>query len=415
MAKLHPFQAIRPDLSKVEKVASKPYDVLDADEAREEVKDNPYSFLHVVKPEVDLDSGIDPHDPRVYQKARENLELFLEKKYLVQDPESTFYLYRQEWKGHVQTGIVACFSVEEYQTGLIKKHEFTRKQKEDDRVQNILHTNCNTGPVFLTFRQVPSVAQILLSLAEQSPLYDFLDEASVHHTVFRVSDPEVCRQLQQQMEKVECLYIADGHHRAASASRVREIKKEQNPSHSGTEEYNWFLGVLFPHDQLQILDYNRVVRDLGTLSEDRFLALLSNQFEVKKAARSPFRPIEKHSFGMFLGGTWYDLTAKSGSFSAEDPVEQLDVSILQKNVLSPLLGIEDPRSDERIHFVGGIRGLGELEKLVLSGKWAVAFSLFPTSMEDLLQVADAGKVMPPKSTWFEPKLKSGLFLHRLDS
>jgi len=404
------FKAVRPKEELVEKVASKPYDVLSSEEAREETKGNPYSFLHVVKPEIDLDPSVNVYDESVYQKAAENLSAMIDRGYLVRDREESLYIYRQEWKGHVQEGLVACFSVDEYQTSKIRKHEFTRQKKEDDRVKNILATNANTGPVFLAYRSEEGADAELKREAGDGKLYAFTDEFDVKHTVYRVQDT---RAVKEAFEQVPALYIADGHHRAASASRVRDIKKEKNPSHDGTEEYNYFLAVLFPHDQLKILDYNRFVKDLNGLTKEQFLKSAGERFDIEKADETPFKPSKLHEFGMYIGGEWYKLTSKPETFIKDDPVASLDVAILQENLLGPVLGIGDPRTDERIDFIGGIRGLKELERRVDETENGVAFSMYPTEMEQLLNVADAGKTMPPKSTWFEPKLRSGLFVHLL--
>jgi len=410
MSIVKPFKAVRPKKELVEKVASKPYDVLNSEEAREEVKDNPYSFLHVVKPEIDLDRSVDPYDKLVYQKAAENLNKFIEEGILIQEKEEQLYCYEQEWKGHKQVGIAGCFSVDEYQASKIKKHEFTRKKKEDDRVNNILATNANTGPVFLTYRSVERIDELIMANTHNEPLYDLTDEYGCRHRVFKVTNTN---ELVDAFKSVESLYIADGHHRAASASRVRDIKKENNPNHTGEEEYNFFLAVLFPHKQLKILDYNRIVKDLNGLTEKEFLDKVKESFDVAEEGEISYSPSTSKEFGLYLSKKWYSLKAKEGSFDKNDPVKSLDVAILQDNLLNPILGIEDPRTDERIDFIGGIRGLRELENKVNSGEWKCAFSMYPTLMEQLLDVADANKTMPPKSTWFEPKLRSGLFVHLL--
>ncbi|HOO31903.1 MAG TPA: DUF1015 family protein [Thermotogota bacterium] len=410
MAIVKAFKAIRPNTDLVEKVASKPYDVLNSNEARKEVENNRYSFLHVVKPEVDLDPSISQYDKTVYEKAAENLRKFIDERILIQDEENSLYCYEQEWKGHKQVGIVGCFSVDEYQASKIKRHEFTRRKKEDDRVNNILATNANTGPVFLTYRSVEVIDKALMKNLMNDKIYEIKDEYDCIHRVYKVSNTE---ELIELFEKVSALYIADGHHRAASAARVRDIKKSENKYHTGDEEYNYFLAVLFPHDQLKILDYNRVVKDLNGKTKELFLETLKKNFDLTEAANTPYTPVKQKEFGMYLDSKWYILSAKEESFDASDPVNSLDVAILQNNLLTPVLDIQDPRSDERIDFIGGIRGLKELENRVDSGEWKVAFSMYPTGMEQLLDVADADKTMPPKSTWFEPKLRSGLFVHLL--
>lgn len=410
MAILKPFKAVRPKKELVERVASKPYDVLNSEEARLEVKGNDYSFLHVVKPEVDLDPSTDAYDKQVYQKAAENLKKFLDQEILVQEKEEQLYCYEQEWKGHKQVGIAGCFSVDEYQSAKIKKHEFTRKKKEDDRVNNILATNANTGPVFLTYRSEKKIDDLIMANIHNEPLYDLTDEYGCRHRIFKVNNMQ---ELINAFLPVESLYIADGHHRAASASRVRDIKKETNPKHNGEEEYNYFLAVLFPHNQLKILDYNRIVKDLNGLTEKDFLDKIKKSFDVIEEGNISYSPSTSKEFGLYLNKKWYSLKAKENTFEKDNPVKSLDVAILQDNLLNPILGIEDPRTDERIDFIGGIRGLRELEDKVNSGEWKCAFSMYPTLMEQLLDVADADKTMPPKSTWFEPKLRSGLFVHLL--
>jgi len=410
MAILKPFKAVRPKAELVEKVASKPYDVLNSDEAREEVKGNDYSFLHVVKPEVDLDPSIDPYDNKVYQKAAENLKSFMDQGILIQEREEQLYCYEQEWKGHKQVGIAGCFSVDEYQASKIKKHEFTRRKKEDDRVNNITATNANTGPVFLTYRSVEEIDNLISENTQNEPLYNLTDEYGCRHRIFKVTNT---LKLLEAFKGVDSLYIADGHHRAASASRVRDAKKEVNPEHTGDEEYNFFLAVLFPHKQLKILDYNRIVKDLNGLSDKAFFDKIKENFEVAEEGDISYSPSTSKNFGLYINKKWYSLKAKEGTYDASDPVKSLDVAILQDNLLNPILGIEDPRTDERIDFIGGIRGLRELENKVNSGEWKCAFSMYPTLMEQLLDVADADKTMPPKSTWFEPKLRSGLFVHLL--
>ena len=410
MSILKPFKAVRPKMELVEKVASKPYDVLNSDEARREVQGNNYSFLHVVKPEVDLDPTINPYDKQVYQKAAENLKRFMDQGILIQEQEEQLYCYEQQWKGHRQVGIAGCFSVDEYQASKIKKHEFTRKKKEDDRVNNISATNANTGPVFLTYRSEKKIDELILVNTHNEPLYDLTDEYGCRHRIFKVNNKQ---ELVKAFLPVDSLYIADGHHRAASASRVRDIKREANPNHTGEEEYNFFLAVLFPHNQLKILDYNRIVKDLNGLTDKEFLNRVKESFDVAEEGNISYSPATSKEFGLYLNKKWYSLRAKKDSFDATNPVKSLDVAILQDNLLNPVLGIEDPRTDERIDFIGGIRGLKELENKVNSGEWKCAFSMYPTLMEQLLDVADADKTMPPKSTWFEPKLRSGLFVHLL--
>jgi len=405
------FKGVRPKKELVEKVASPPYDVLGREEAKEMAKDNPYSFLYVVKPEIDLPDDVDLYDERVYKKGTENLYKFIEEGILVQDPEDYLYIYRQQMGDHIQTGLVAAVSCWDYIHDKIKKHELTREEKEEDRTKHILYTNANTGPVFLLYRdgrlQIKSLIQEFTENNE--PEYDFVSEG-IKHTFWVIKDPVIIKELIDMFKQIEKLYIADGHHRAASAARVAKMKKEENPNHSGKEEYNYFLTVIFPHDEMQILPYNRVVKDLRELDVKEFLEKIRLNFEIKDGKPSPER---KHEISMYLEGKWYTLIPKEGTFDPADPVASLDVAILQNNLLAPVLGIENPRKDPRISFVGGIKGTSYLEKLVNEGKYKVAFSMYPTSVEDLLEVADKGKFMPPKSTWFEPKLKSGLVVHLL--
>ncbi len=423
MAVIKPFRAVRPPKNLVSQIASKPYDVIDSKEAREEVVGKPYSFLRVVKSEVDCDPSVSPYDPQIYAKARTNLESFMEKGILVPDREPSLFIYRQTWEGprcpfpggQAQTGILGVFSCEEYQKGIIKKHELTRRDKEDDRLNHILTTKAQTGLVFLAYKRRQEMDTLVQEALRSEPEYVFTDERDVVHELFVINLPEKINAFQRAFEQLPELYIADGHHRSASSSRVQQSRKAANPRHTGEEEYNFFMAVAFPDNQLKILDYNRVVKDLNGHSEESFLCAVEASFSVRKALNCPHKPSKKSEFGMYLRNHWYVLEAKAGSFDADDAVHSLDVSILQENLLHPFLGIQDPRTDKRIHFVGGIRGLKELETLVDSGEWKVAFSLFPTSLEDLFAVADQGKIMPPKSTWFEPKLKSGMVIHFIDS
>ncbi len=415
MATVKPFRGLRPKKELAPKVAAPPYDVLDSEEAREMARDNPYSFLHVNKPEIDLEPGINPYDERVYQKGAENLQKLIKEHVLFRDEKPCFYIYQQIMGNHKQIGLVAAASVEEYEKDIIKKHELTRPEKEDDRVKHILYQNAQVGPVFLTYRANAEMDELVGEITRRKPEYDFNSEDGVRHTLWVVNDEEDIRKIIEIFQKVNYLYVADGHHRSAAAQRVREIKRKENPHHTGEEAYNYFLTVIFPHNQMQILDYNRVVKDLNGLSKEEFLQKVSEKFEVTPVeGNQPFKPRKTHEFGMYLDGQWYKLVAKPGTYDTSDPVKRLDVSILQENLLAPILGIQDPRKDKRIDFVGGIRGLTALEERVNSGEWAVAFALYPTSIEELMAIADAGKIMPPKSTWFEPKLKSGLVVHVLD-
>jgi len=414
MPVIKPFKAFRPEPELVTKVASPPYDVLNSEEARQLVKDNPYSFLHVNKAEIDLESSVDHYDQRVYEKASENLNKLIKGRVYLQDEEEKIYIYRQIMKGRAQTGLVVCVSIDDYLNGKIKKHENTREDKEKDRVNHINFTNANTGPVFLTYKAKDEIKQIVNRWTkEENPVYDFTSEDEITHTCWVIDDKSIIQQLIKSFAAVDYLYIADGHHRAAAATKVGLKRREQLKDYTGKEEFNYFLSVLFPHDELHIMDYNRVVADLAGNSEEEFIRKISEKFTVEKnIGGRPYRPKARHTFGMYLDNRWYKLTAKSGTFDEDDAVESLDVSILQNNLLTPILGIKDPRTDQRIEFVGGIRGLEELEKRVKAGM-KVAFSLYPTSIEELMKVADAEKLMPPKSTWFEPKLRSGIFIHKL--
>ncbi len=415
MATVRPFRGLRPKKEIAARMAAPPYDVLSTEEAREMAQDNPYSFLHVNKPEIDLPEGTDPYDERVYEKGAENLRRFISQGLLIQDDRPCFYVYKQVMGDHEQIGLVACASVEEYEKDIIKKHELTRPDKEDDRVKHIWHQKAQVGPVFLTYRAEATIDQLIQQVIAAPPEYDFTDEKGVRHTLWVADDPDWIARVQAAFHKIPCLYVADGHHRSAAAMRVKQRRQAENPHHTGEEEYNFFLTVIFPHNQMQILDYNRVVRDLNGLDEAAFVEKVREKFSLAEMPSGErYKPEKPHTFGMYLSGRWYRLETLPGVFDEADPVQRLDVSILQENLLAPILGITDPRKDKRIDFVGGIRGLEELERRVNSGEWAVAFALYPTSIEDLMAIADAGKIMPPKSTWFEPKLRSGLVVHLID-
>jgi len=412
MATIKPFRALRPPVALAERVAALPYDVMSTEEARRMAANNPYSFLHISRPEIDLPADMDVHSEPVYQKGRDNLAGFLNNGIMIQDAVDSYYVYRQMMGAVVQTGLVVCSGVDDYQQGIIKKHELTRADKEEDRVRHIDVLNANDEPVFYTYRQDPSIDRLLKSVTVGRPEYDFTTDDAVRHTLWVVSDREIIDSFTRAFAAIPTLYVADGHHRSAAASRVRDIRKKHNPQHGGTEEYNYFLTVIFPDSELNIMSYNRTVRDLNGLSVAEFMALVSRNFEITPLNGRPVIG-ERHTFGMYLAGRWYELSAREESFDPADPVGCLDVSILQNNLLSPVLGIRNPRTDQRIHFVGGIRGDGELERLVESSDYEVAFSLFHTTIDELMALADADKIMPPKSTWFEPKLRSGLFLHLL--
>ena len=411
MAVVKAFRAFRPVPEKAARVAALPYDVMNSAEARQMVQGNPYSFLHVDKAEVDLPEGTDVYSEAVYLKARENLDTMIETGVYEADGEPCFYIYRQIMNGRTQTGLVCCTSVDDYLNNVIKKHEFTRAEKEKDRINHVDYCDANTGPIFLTYKNNARVHTIIHSfVAAHAPVYDF-DAEGVQNTVWVVNDTATVSELSALFAGVDALYIADGHHRAASAVKVALKRRAANPDYTGDEEFNFFLAVLFEQSELEIMDYNRVVKDLNGSDESAFLKALSEKFELEEKSTA-YKPESRHTFGLYLGEKWYKMSLKSGVCDESDPVARLDVSILQNEVLTPLLGIGDPREDKRIDFVGGIRGLAELEKRCHEDM-CLAFSMYPTSIEDLMAIADSGNVMPPKSTWFEPKLLSGLFIHKL--
>jgi len=413
MPLIRPFAGLRPSPEFADKVIAPPYDVLNSEEARLRVEGRPWSFLHVSKAEIDLPVDTDPYDAAVYAKSAENFARMLENGVLVQDEQPYYYAYRLIMGEHIQTGIVAAASVQAYDENRIRKHEFTRPAKEDDRVRQIEALGAQTGPVFLVYPAHDIVDAILAEVAEGEPDLNVVADDGVRHMLWLVRDAEQTEQLNRAFAGMDSLYVADGHHRSAAASRVAASYKAANPDHTGDEAYNYFLSVIFPHDQMHILDYNRVVTDLNGLTEKEFLALLDEAFIVE-AVDAPVRPHRPAEFGMYLAGNWYALQLKPELVVHGDPVARLDVSLLAANLIEPILGISDPRRDARIDFVGGIRGLSELEKRVDSGGMKVAFSLFPTRMQDLMAVADKNEVMPPKSTWFEPKLADGIVSHLLD-
>lgn len=413
MAVVRPFKAIRPTKELVDKVAALPYDVMNTQEAREMVKGNPYSFLHVDKPQIDLDPSINQYDKVVYETGRKTLDKMREEGTYIQDSEPKMYVYRQVMDGRVQTGIVGCTSIDEYMNNIIKKHEHTRAEKEQDRINHVDYCNANTGPIFLTYKNVGEIDTIVAKWTEKEPEYNFVSEDGISHIVWVIDCKETVARLEELFKGVQYLYIADGHHRAASAVKVGKMRREQNPGYTGEEEFNFFLSVIFPADDLYVMDYNRVVQDLNGNSSEEFMNKISDKFTVEEyKGEGQYKPETKGNFGMYLDGKWYKLTANEGTYDPKDPVKSLDVSILQENLLRPILAIEDPRTSDRIDFIGGIRGLGELERRVKEGM-KVAFSMYPTSIVELMNIADAGEVMPPKSTWFEPKLRSGIFVHEL--
>jgi uncharacterized protein (DUF1015 family) len=411
MSDIRPFRALRPVPELAARVTAPPYDVVSSEEARRLAAGNEISFLHVNKPEIDLPPDTDLYDDRVYAQGARNLRRLIAEGVLLREPVPSFYIYRQRMGDHLQAGVVCAASCAEYASGLIKRHELTRSDKEDDRTRHTHELNANAGPVFLTYRKLEAIDKLVSQAESGVPIYDFTTDDGIGHTVW-VAAPELTAALRAAFVSVPALYVADGHHRAASAARVGLERKAVNTTHTGEEPYNYFLAVLFAHDQLRILDYNRVVKDLGTLSTEQFLEKVGECFTVQPSDRP--RPDAQHRFGMFVGGGWYRLEARPGTFPAADPVRSLDASILQENLLQPILGIVDPRTDKRIDFVGGIRGLEALEQRIDSG-WAVAFALHPVTLDQLMAVADAGLVMPPKSTWFEPKLRSGLLVRTLDA
>ena len=413
MPKITPFQSVRPNPSLADRIAALPYDVYNREEACIEVKKEPLSFLKIDRAETQFDNSVDTYDDRVYEKARETLDEMIADGSFLMDEKPCFYVYELTMNGRSQTGIVACSSIDDYVNGTIRKHENTREEKEIDRINHVDRTNAQTGPIFLVYRSVEEINRIVRKEKEKTPVYDFTSPDGITHRAWVISDSNVIEKMKQAFAAVPTTYIADGHHRCASAVKVGLKRRKEHPDYTGQEEFNRFLSVLFPDDQLYIMPYNRVVKDLAGMTKEEFLeAVRKAGFTVSYLGDTPFAPEEKGTFGMYLNDGWYRLTADK-SLVVDDPVEGLDVSILQNNLLRPILKIADPRTDKRIDFVGGIRGLSELEKRVAED-CTVAFSMYATSIQELLDVADAGLLMPPKSTWFEPKLRSGLFIHRLD-
>jgi len=412
MAIIRPFKGCRPLPNFAAEVAAKPYDVLSSIEARLEAADHPLSFLHVGKPEIDLDLSIDPYDVRVYEKARSNLRKYIENNIFLTDPEPYLYIYSQTMGSHTQYGIVGCVSIQDYLNNVIKKHELTRKDKEDDRTNHVRYTQAHTGPVFLTYLSNTKINKIVENVITSPQVYDFVAQDGIRHQFWVIRERAIISEITSIFKDIPNLYIADGHHRSASALRVGIELAEQNPNHTGEEEYNFFLAVLFPHNQLKILDYNRVVKTLNNYTPEEFVAKVKMYFEITETFQQA-KPTHKGEFGMFVDKKWYFLKLKPEIQLSNDPIEKLDVSILQNYILKPILGINDPRTDKNIDFIGGIRGLNELQKRVDQGEMTVAFALYPTSIEELISIADAGKIMPPKSTWFEPKLRDGLIIHFL--
>ena len=413
MAKIKPFKGIRPPRELVEEVASRPYDVLNSEEARAEAAGNEKSLYHIIKPEINFSPGTDEHDPKVYDKAVEQFNLFQEKGWLVQDPSEKYYVYAQTMNGRTQYGLVVCANVDNYLNGVIKKHELTRRDKEEDRMKHVRINNANIEPVFFAYPDNAELDAIVAETVKGEPEYDFTAPDGFGHHFWLINDPATIQRITELFAAIPYLYIADGHHRTAAAALVGAEKARQNPNHRGDEEYNYFLAVCFPASQLHIIDYNRVVKDLNGLSDEAFLARLAENFTVEKKGKEIYHPTGLHNFSLYLGGDWYSLTAKAGTYNDNDPIGVLDVTISSDLILRDILGITDLRSDKRIDFVGGIRGLEELKRRVDSGEMKVALALYPVSMKQLMDIADSGNIMPPKTTWFEPKLRSGLVIHKL--
>ncbi|MBN2806651.1 MAG: DUF1015 domain-containing protein [Prolixibacteraceae bacterium] len=416
MAVIKPFKGIRPPRELAQKVASRPYDVLSSDEARTEAYGNPYSLLRIIKPEIEFPAGTDEHIPEVYAKAVENFQLFQDEGWLVKDQQECLYIYAQTMNGRTQYGLVAAASVDDYLNGVIKKHELTRPDKEEDRMKHVRNTNANVEPVFFAYPAHAELDTLVKNIVEtQDPVYDFVAEDGFGHHFWVIDEPATIQKIVSIFQHdVPATYVADGHHRTAAAALVGAEKRKQNPQYTGSEEFNYFLAVHFPDNQLQIIDYNRVVKDLNGLSIEQLLDQLKIDFELEKMGPAIYKPDQLHTFSMYLGGNWYKLVAREGRFNDQDPIGVLDVTILSNRILDQILGIRDLRTDQRIDFVGGIRGLGELSKRVDSGEMAVAFALYPVSMKQLIDIADTGNIMPPKTTWFEPKLRSGLVIHSLE-
>lgn len=413
MAILRGFKGLRAKKELVHRVASLPYDVMNRAEAKEMAKGNDKSFLHIVRSEIDVPEEVSQYDRSVYKVAKKNLDKFQEEGILIQDKKPKLYIYRQLMNGRVQTGIVGCTSIDDYMNNIIRKHEFTRPEKEQDRINNFEYCDANTAPIFLTYRKNDEINTIVNEWIKfHMPVYNYISEDDITHIVWVIEAEEVMERLTELFEGIDYLYIADGHHRSASSVAVGRRRREANPNYTGDEEFNFFMSVIFPDEDLFIMDYNRVVRDLNGHSREEFFQKVGEKFTITEVGKEGYKPMAKKRFGMFIDNKWYELKAHEGIWDENDPVDRLDVSILQKNLLDPILGIDNPRTNKRIDFVGGIRGLEELERRV-NTDMTVAFSMFPTTIDDLFSIADIGEVMPPKSTWFEPKLRSGLFIHKL--
>ena len=415
MAILKPFKGLRPPVELAALVASRPYDVLNSDEARVEAEGNPYTLLHIIKPEIDFPAGTDEHTEPVYQKAAENLDVWRNNGWLVKDAKESLYIYAQTMEGRTQYGIVGCASVDDYLNGVIKKHELTRPDKEEDRMKHVRITNANMEPVFFAFPYVQELDEIVNNIVKtQPPVYDFVANDGFGHHFWLVDEDQTITKIVDLFAKIPATYVADGHHRTAAAALVGKEKRVQNPNHTGDEEYNYFLAVHFPDNQLKIIDYNRTVKDLNGLTPDELVEKIGIDFVIQKLGSDIYKPDQLHTFSMYLEGEWYKLVTKEGRYNDNDPIGVLDVTILSNLVLDKILGIKDLRTDKRIDFIGGIRGLGELKTRVDSGDMKVAFALYPVSMKQLIDIADSCNIMPPKTTWFEPKLRSGLVVHELE-
>ncbi len=414
MAKVKPFKGLRPPRELVEEVVSRPYDVLNSDEARKEAEGNEKSLYHIIKPEIDFEIGFDEHHPAVYDKAVENFKKFQNNGWLVEDEKEKYYIYAQTMDGRTQYGFVIGAWVNDYTEGRIKKHELTRRDKEEDRMKHVRVNNANIEPVFFAFPDNEKLESIIRQVAATEPEYNFIAPDGFGHTLWQIDDDELISEITKEFERIPNLYIADGHHRSAAAALVGAEKANQNPNHTGEEEYNYFMAVAFPASHLKIIDYNRVVKDLNGLNEEEFLDKLKENFNVEEKGETVYKPTALHNFSLYLKGKWYSLTAKEGTYDDNDPIGVLDVTVSSNLILRDILGITDLRSDKRIDFVGGIRGLEELKRRVDSGEMKMALALYPVTMQQLIDIADSGNIMPPKTTWFEPKLRSGLIIHKLD-
>ena len=414
MAIIKPFKGVRPPKNLVEQVASRPYDVLNSDEARKEAEGNEKSLYYIIKPEINFPVGTDEHEPKVYDKAAENFQLWQDRGWLVQDKKECYYVYAQTMNGKTQYGLCVGAYVDDYMTGKIKKHELTRRDKEEDRMKHVRINNANVEPVFFAYPHIDEVDAIVAKTVANDPEYDFVAPDGFGHHFWVIDDDATIARITELFAELPAFYIADGHHRSAAAALVGDEKRRNNPNHRGDEEYNYFLAVCFPDNQLNIIDYNRVVKDLNGLTEEQFLAAVAENFIVEEKGADIYTPAKLHNFSLYLGGKWYSLTAKEGTYDDKDPIGVLDVTISSNLILDKVLGIKDLRSDKRIDFVGGIRGLGELKRRVDNGEMKVALALYPVTMQQIIDIADTGNIMPPKTTWFEPKLRSGLVIHKLE-